>query len=135
MSTSIDRRLLDREAQENWKRRVTALGCRVCPARGHVCNGAVQGHHIVRAQIIRRHVRTVAFQANLSNDETHDLMRNLMWAVPNGLGVCERAHRRHHNRTAPIPFALVPFVAVTWATKHDLAYAIEREYPVEEEAA
>lgn len=135
MSTAIDRRLLDREAQENFKRRGVALGCRVCPARGETCEGTVQAHHLVRAQVIRRHVRTVAFQADLSKDETADLMRELMWASVNSLGVCERAHRRHHNRTEPIAFSLVPLAAVVWATKHGLAYAIEREYPVEEEAA
>lgn len=136
MRTKAETKRLDREASGNWKWRTTALGCRVCPALGQVCEGMnVNAHHIIRQQVLKRYVAAVAHEQYLDDDARADLERELLWALPNGLAACERAHRRHHNRIQPIPLDVLPLGALAFAARLNLSYVIEREYPVRERMA
>lgn len=130
MRTKVATKNLEIEASKEWRRRTTALGCRVCPNIEEQCRGIVVGHHILRAQIIRRYVSAVAHEQYLDEDAHTDLLRELMWALPNGLGICTRAHSRHHSRIQPIVLELIPLAAISFAADLGFAYVIEREYPV-----
>jgi hypothetical protein len=76
------------------------------------CQGPLQLHHAIKQQTLRKHGH-------------HDLLydhRNL-------ITVCERHHRRHHNRTQPIPYAALPAAAIYFAHEIALHYQLERYYP------
>lgn len=122
----------DLAAGMEWNRRVTALGCQVCSVIGEECDGVVQGHHVVYQQFISRWVDAHAHENDLAALEKADLLRRLLWDVRNGMGLCSRAHRRHHNRSQPIPLYLVPIGALAFAAEIGLAHRIEALYPAEQ---
>lgn len=95
-----------------WKEAVIARGCEVCRARGEICEGALQAHHVVTQQALR------------SRGLAH-----LLWDVTNGLCVCYRAHRRHHNRAQPVERKLLRHENITFAERNGLVDLIERYYP------
>lgn len=95
-----------------WKEVVIARGCEVCRARGEVCEGALQAHHVVYQQHLR--------------DRGLD---HLLWDVTNGLCTCYTAHRRHHNRTQPIERKLLRRENISFAERNGLDDLIERFYP------
>lgn len=119
----------DIAAGQNFHRVGTALGCRVCAELGEECEGLVQAHHVLRKQFILSYVDAVAHERYLTKRQKADLARELLWDVRNALGVCYRAHRRHHSRHQPIPFRLVPLSAIAFAAGLGLAYRLENEYP------
>jgi hypothetical protein len=130
--TKVAKKNLEIEASKEWRRRTTAIGCRVCPNINEQCRGIVVGHHILRAQVIRRYASAVAHEQYLDADAHADLLRDLMWALPNGLGICTRAHSRHHSRIQPIALELIPLAAIRFAAGIGFGYVIEREYPSRE---
>jgi hypothetical protein len=75
------------------------------------CDGDVQVHHAVTQQQLRK--------AGLDR-----LVRD----PRNGMAVCYRAHRRHHNRTEPIALARVPARCVLFAREHGLYDLLVRYY-------
>ena len=97
-----------------WHRIVTLPGCAV----GIDCEGYVEGHHILTQQQLRRRG-----------------LEGVLWDVRNGIGLCEKHHRRHHSRRAPVARNVLPECAFEFAADHQLGWLIERYYPALEEAA
>lgn len=124
-------RLVEEVAGErplDWRNRATAAGCQVCPRRGGRCDGYLHGHHVVRRQVLERSVKTIAIDQRLDDRDHAELLVELVWDPRNGMGACERAHRRHHNGVERIEFALVPAAAVAFAVEHALERYLEDEY-------
>lgn len=117
-------------AAKEWHDKTVAFGCRVCPTLGRECEGAVLAHHVLRKQFIRGYLddreQTAPFGIGIVRE---DLERALMWDLRNGMGVCYRAHRRHHNRIEPIPRNLVTKDAWTFAAELGLSRRLEADYP------
>lgn len=95
-----------------WKEAIVERGCEVCRARGEVCEGLLQAHHVVYQQHLR--------------DRGLD---HLLWDVANGLCVCYRAHRRQHNRTQPVERRLLRPENLAFAERNGCLDLIERFYP------
>lgn len=138
-------RLVEEVAGErplDWRNRATAAGCQVCPRRGASgdaiasqfasargrCDGYLHGHHVIRRQVLERLAHTFALDRQLDDREHAELLVELVWDPRNGMGACERAHRRHHNGIERIEFALVPAAAVAFAVEHALERYLEDEY-------
>jgi hypothetical protein len=93
--------------------------------RGSVCvacckRPAVEGHHIIRLQVLRREAKNRGFD--------FDLVR---WDARNRLPLCKHCHANHHSRAAPLSKELLLRVArwvYDFASEHDLTWAIDREY-------
>lgn len=76
-----------------------------------VCDGPVQGHHVVEKQTLKRRGLTAE-----------------LWNLDNLLGVCERAHRRHTARVEKIPRSLLSPAHERFAVEHGLVDVLERAY-------
>lgn len=111
-----------------WHNKVVAFGCRVCPQIGEECEGVVQAHHIVRRQFVQDRIDTRVRAESLNAVQRAELERLLLWDLRNGMGVCYRAHRRHHSRVQPIPARFVSAAAYAFAQELELVYRIEMEY-------
>lgn len=116
-------------AAKLWHDRTVAFGCRVCPETGEECDGAILAHHVLRKQFVKDALDEHFARVSLSVEERNELERICMWDMRNGLGVCYRAHRRHHNRVAPIPRRLIPAAAWAFAAELDLTRRLEADYP------
>ena len=81
-----------------------------------VCEGKVRGHHVVTRQVLRR--RGLA---------------EYLWDQRNRLALCDRHHRRHHNRIEPVPRCVLPAVVLEFAVELDLMLYVERYYATVEE--
>ena len=103
---------VEEQASERWHAVTVARGCEVCPRRSEICDGSIHAHHVITQQQLRR--RGLAA---------------LLWDVDNGMGLCERAHRRHHNRAQPIERQLLREEHLRFADDHGLSNLIERYYP------
>lgn len=55
-------------------------------------------------------------------------LKHLLWDTDNGLCACERAHRRHTNRSQPIERCLLRPENDAFAFKHDLVDVLDRVY-------
>lgn len=117
------------EARAAWRARAVMYGCNVCQYRGQECEGQLAGHHWLYEQFIRRYVSAYAHEHALAFKDEDQMMLELIWAQANGGGLCERAHRRHHNRTEPITLDLVPLRAITFAASLGLGHRLEASYP------
>ena len=104
-------------------------GCNVCQYRGQECEGQLAGHHWLYEQHIRRYVEGQAHELALDRATEAQMMVDLIWAQQNGGGLCERAHRRHHNRVEPITFNLIPQRALFFAASLGLGHRLEAAYP------
>ena len=98
-----------------WKRRVALHGCFWHSDRAD-CDGPVQGCHVIPQQTLRRHGH-----------------RESLWDVRNGVGACERAHRRHDNHQERWPRERLPGYVLEFAEELGLGWYMERFYPREEE--
>jgi hypothetical protein len=116
------------EARAAWRAHAVRFGCIVCPALGQNCDGDLHAHHWLYAQHLRAYASAHAHEHFLTTAEELALECELVWHLDNGGGVCERAHRRHHNRSQPIPLALVPLKAITFAARLGLGYRLEEAY-------
>lgn len=76
-----------------------------------VCDGPIQGHHVVEKQTLKRRGLT-----------------DFLWDLRNHLGVCERAHRRHTARVEKIPRSCLPAAAEEFAVEHELSHVLDRAY-------
>lgn len=105
------RRSVDEQAgSRTWKNR-TGVRCLVCPAEGKVCDGPIQGHHVISQQALKKRGWHL-----------------FLWDLRNKLDVCERRHRQHTDGVAAIPLALVPVDALGFARDLDLEWWVERFY-------
>lgn len=100
------------EARLDFKVAVLALdaGC-VAESSDSECEGDLQAHHCVTQQQLRK--------AGL--DE-------YLWDPRVGAAVCERHHRRHHNRREPIRLGALPGRVRDFASKFGLMHVLERYY-------
>lgn len=118
-------------AARAWHDQTVALGCQVCEHLGEECEGVVDAHHVLRKQFIMdwvgEHVQ--AFPAYGDPDARAMLEREVLWYPGNGMGVCYRAHRRHHNRVQPIQRLFVPTAAWKFAKRLGLTRRLEQDYP------
>lgn len=100
-----------------WRGEFDGSLCAVCERAR-----AVQGHHIIRAEVLRREARRLGYE-----------LRDVMWDRRNRLPVCQICHERHHNRSRPIARAVLRRVArggvFDFARELGLEPALEREYP------
>jgi hypothetical protein len=99
-----------------WRGELDGSICAVCEQAP-----AVQGHHIIRAEVLRREARRLDYE-----------MHDVMWDRRNRLPVCQRCHERHHNRSRPIRREVLLRVArwvFDFAHELGLEPALEREYP------
>lgn len=114
-----------------WHRVTTALGCQVCPHLDQECDGVVDAHHVLYAQFIRSYVESFAHRNYLDEAEKNEMMQRLLWDLRDGMAVCYRAHRRHHNRTQPIPYRLIPASAIEFAVELGLGHRLDALYPAD----
>lgn len=126
---SASARLLAAGAATEWHDKTVAFGCKVCRWLGRECEGVVQAHHVLRSQFIRDYIEEQVLLGRLSRLECEHLERTLLWDLRNGLAVCYRTHRRHHNRIEPIPRQFVPQAAWEFAEEIGLARRLEADYP------
>ena len=78
----------------------------------------MQPHHVVSKQALkRRH------------------LYKLLWDVRNGVCLCERCHRRHEARIAPVPYELLPPQCIEFAQQINLLWLLEQRYPKKQETA
>jgi hypothetical protein len=97
-----------------WRR---DLGpCVVCPFEGGECAGAVQGHHIVPKELLKKR----GFGAHLMD-------------LRNRLSVCQRRHAQHTNKFKPIPRELLSAQAFEFAHELALGWYLEKHYPTASE--
>ncbi len=75
------------------------------------CEGDVQAHHVITQQQLRK----------LGLDV-------LLWDPANGAAVCERHHRRHHNRREPIAKLSLPKRCRDFCVRHGLTDVLDRYY-------
>ncbi len=75
------------------------------------CEGELHAHHVITQQQLRK--------AGL--DE-------YLWDAANGAAVCERHHRRHHNRNEPISEMALPRRCLDFIAALDLSYLLDRYY-------
>ena len=101
-----------REASERFKRVVVALdrGC-IAETEGDPCEGLLHAHHVVTQQQLR--------DCGLFDD---------LWNPSVGAVVCERHHRRHHNRTQPLRMSMLPGRCLLFAHHNDLGGYLDRYY-------
>lgn len=98
-----------------WKE---GLGrCVVCPAEGGVCQGRVQGHHVVSKQALKKRG-----------------LLEYLWDRRNRMAVCEHRHESHTNGTKRIPWRLLTAEHLAFADELELRYLLERVYPREQAA-
>lgn len=81
-----------REQRLEFRVAVLALdaGC-VAASPASPCEGNLQAHHAIDQQRLRA----------LG-------LADYLWDPSVGMAVCERHHRRHHNRREPIPLSAIP---------------------------
>lgn len=109
----------------HWHKVVTAGGCVVCRYHGQRQTTVTQGHHVLEQKHIRGYVRGLR---HLAAVDRALLLQRLLWDARGGVGVCCDHHRRHHNRTEPIPAACVPQGAYVYAAELGLTRILERMY-------
>ena len=97
----------------DFKVAVLALDAGSCVAASDdsECEGEVQAHHCVTQQQLRKYG-----------------LAHYRWDPCVGASVCERHHRRHHNRSEPIGLAALPMRVLTFAATFDLMFVLERYY-------
>ncbi len=103
----------EREAAERFKRTVLALdrGC-VAETLGGCEGPPFHAHHVIP-------------QAKLRAADLADCL----WLPQAGCCLCERHHRRLHNRTEPVPLRLIPARCVRFAEAHGFGDFLARFYP------
>lgn len=94
-----------------WKRRVCLNGCQVHDDPAD-CSGPIEGHHLITQQSLRK------------RGHSHDV-----WDIRNGLGVCQRAHRRHTSAKERIPYEKIPQEAIEFAREIGVEWHLDRYYP------
>ena len=119
----------DYEAQAAWKQWARTVGCQVCPHRGGVCDGDVEGHHVVPQRVLKRHVRNLVFTGQLEEADAMLYLRRLLWDTRNCMLACYRAHRRHENRHQPIDYHLLPPAALQFAEELHMLGVLRQHYP------
>ena len=99
------------EARHEFKILVLALDRGCIAEADSPCEGDVQAHHVITQQQLR------------SED-----LEDLLWDPANGAAVCERHHRRHHNRRESIFRDRLPARCVKFAVEFDLDQYLDRYY-------
>jgi hypothetical protein len=104
--------MTEAEQRLDFKVAVLALdaGC-VAESPDSECEGDLQAHHGLTQQQLRKHG-----------------LEEYLWDPRVGTAVCERHHRRHHNRREPIRLAALPMRVLTFAGTFDLMHVLERYY-------
>lgn len=101
-----------------WQRLVLMRdGCVLKGVRDDRCEGDLQAHHVITQQQLRKRG-----------------LSDVAWDVRNGMGLCERHHRRHTNATERIPYELVSAGTHEFAAELELGWLIDRYYPRTEAA-
>jgi hypothetical protein len=99
-----------------WNRAIRGTVCVVCRERP-----AVEGHHIVKEQVLRRYAAGCGYDFEEARFD---------WR--NRLGVCRDCHANHHSRSRPISrevlWRFAPWV-FDFARELGLEWALDREYP------
>jgi hypothetical protein len=75
------------------------------------CEGVLHAHHAISQQQLRRY-------------GLGDYARDPRV----GAAVCERHHRRHHNRREPLQRAMLPRRVLNFVAEFNLAHLLERYY-------
>jgi hypothetical protein len=75
------------------------------------CEGSVQAHHVITQQQLR-----------------HLGLDDQLWNPANGASLCERHHRRHHNRRQPVPWQRLPDRCRKFAHELGVSYLLDRYY-------
>lgn len=110
---------LSRELREAWKAS-TEDRCAACGAIGVT----IQGHHVVRQQLIKAAVQGMGGERIL----------RALWDVRNRLALCEDCHRRHHSRLGTLAWSLIERLApeaIVFAHELDLLWRAKLDYNLE----
>lgn len=107
-----------RAERDAWRAAVLAQG----RARCAVCGStrAVQAHHVIRQQHLRRRSRELGVPAAV-----------LLCDPRVGMPVCDSCHAAHHAAARRIPRALVPVATVEFVLEVGLGWLLNREYASE----
>lgn len=88
-----------------WQR-----GCEIHENKS-LCEGSVQACHLIPKQALRRR-----------------RLYDAVWDVRNGIGACERAHRRSDSGIERFPADAIPDEAWEFAREHGLEWMLEKLY-------
>lgn len=124
-------RIVEREAQEYFKREVLRLDFGTCIGKDrlgfeHECTGPLQADHAVRQQTLRAHIST------LELDEAQ--IRRWLWSPDVAYTVCEGLHVAHtrkvlHAKPFWIPLEWLPARVMDFCEAARIRHLLEREHP------
>lgn len=106
--------------RENLANRCASCGCTSVSQR-------IEGHHVVRVQIIRDHARTVGVEG--------DALAFWVWDERNRLPLCRTCHGRHHRRLPALPWAAIEEkapAAIEFAEEVGLLWRAKLDYDLED---
>lgn len=100
-----------------WQRLVL-MRDKGCVLEGHGrCEPPYEAHHILTQQQLRKRG-----------------LSDFAWDVRNGLGLCNRHHRRHTRAVERVPYSVLPERAFVFAEEMGLGWLLDRYYPKEKAA-
>lgn len=101
-----------------WSMAVRGLPCAACRSKA-----AVEAHHIIRVQVLRRYA--------VSNGYDFD---DVQWDGRNRLGLCRDCHANHHAASRKLPRELLWHYArwvFEFADELGLGWVLDHDYPEE----
>lgn len=104
-----------------WRGEILGTVCVACETRP-----AVEAHHIIRLQVLRREANTRGF-----------VFREVAFDRRNRIGLCTDCHTNHHSGARRLPVVLLERVACwVWdfAGELDLTWVLDRDYALERAA-
>lgn len=99
-----------------WRRDLG--GCIVCPFEGGICQGPVEAHHLIPAQVLRKH----GLEAFLMDHRDR-------------VGVCSRRHEQITTAYRPFPVELLPDSFFEFAADTGLMWWVDKHFPAADGAA
>lgn len=110
----------EKKARLNFRINVLAMkgGC-VMRRAYSPCDGPLDPHHLIPKQRLKAHA------LGLSEDERIELL----WDPDNGVPVCRKHHELLTTAAERIRPSKVPHLAITFAGRHNLMWALWKECP------
>lgn len=102
-------------SEAGWHEEILGSVCVACEERP-----AVEGHHIIRVQVLRREAETRGF-----------VLADVIWDRRNRLPLCRECHAEHHSGKRRLSHDLLYRVArwvYDFAEGLDLEWVLERDY-------